>query len=93
MGGQVAIAAFPFGRRLGACTAIPTGFNLGGASASLARFDDLMAESTVVTAAFGAHKSAFGTFSDRLANHNNYPLNFLQKKSRFDFIRLLFPEL
>lgn len=73
MRGQIAVAAFPFERRLGAGTAIPTGFNLGGAPASLTGFDDFMAKSTIVIASFAAHECTFGTFADSLTNHNSYP--------------------
>ena len=84
VGCQVAIALLPFSGGLGACCAVPTGVQLGGTVAPLARFDDLMAESAVVTTSLGSHEGTFGTFTDGLTNHNNHLIHtyFDTKKSR-----------
>jgi hypothetical protein len=74
--GQVAIAVFPLGGRLGTGTAIPAGFNFRGTVAPFARFDDFVAQSTIVAAAFGGHKCTLITFADRLTNHGNHPPSY-----------------
>ena len=73
MGRQIAIAVLPFHGRLRASAAIPTRIQLGRTSAALAGLDDLMAQTTVVTATFGGHKCAFSALANGLTNHGNHP--------------------
>jgi hypothetical protein len=82
VGCQVAVTLFPFDGRLGASAAVPTGAKLGRTIAALARFDDLMAESTVVAASLSGHKCTLGTFANGITNHNNHLIytNFDTKK-------------
>ena len=82
MGGQVAIAGFPLDRRLRTGAAIPAGLNFGCAAAPLAGLDYFMAESSVVTAPFGGHKSTFVTFADGLADHGiDSPFHIIAQKN------------
>jgi hypothetical protein len=69
VGGQVAVAVFPFDGRLRASGAIPTGSNLGCTVASFAGFNDFTAETAIVTATFGGHEGAFTAFANGLTNH------------------------
>ncbi len=73
VGCQIAIAVLPFHGRLGAGAAVPAGFDFGSSVATFTGFNDLMAESTVVTAAFGGHKGTLAAFANGLTNHGNYP--------------------
>ena len=52
MGGQVAIAVFPLNGRIRAGGAVPPGRKLGAAGAAIALLRDLVANSTIIGAAF-----------------------------------------
>jgi hypothetical protein len=71
---QIAVAVFPFDGRFRASRTIPTGLDLGRTIATLARLDELFARASIVAAAFGGHKRAFGTFANGVTNHGNHPL-------------------
>lgn len=76
MGGQVAVAVLPLDNRFRTGGAIPAGFYLGCPVASFAGLDYLLTMPAVVAAAFGAHESAFTTFTNGLTNHGiNTPLS------------------
>lgn len=74
MRGQIAVAVFPLGGRLRAGAAVPAGFNFRRTVATLALFDDFMAQAAIVAASLCGHEGTFISFADRLTNHGNHPL-------------------
>ena len=88
MGCHVAVSVFPFHCGIGTGWAIPTGRIFVTTVATLALFDDLMANPLVVRTPFGGHKRALNAFFNSCTNHWNHPLeNYLVciKKSREPF--------
>jgi hypothetical protein len=59
----------PFQSGFRARGAVPAGILLDGALASLALFDNFMAQAAIIGAAFGGHKRAITTFTNRITNH------------------------
>ena len=82
MGGQIAIAIFPFYGGIRAGTAVPAAGELGPPFATVALFDDLVADATVVRAAFWRHKGALGAFFYCCAIHWNHPLPALNDETK-----------
>ena len=76
MGCQVAVSVFPFHGGIGTRCAIPTGWIFGTTAATLALFDDLMANPLVVRTPFSGHKRALNAFFNGCTNHWNHPLEF-----------------
>jgi hypothetical protein len=82
MGSQVAISAFPLDGRLRTSAAIPAALDFRGAAAAFARLDDLVAEASIVAAAFGGHESTLIAFADSLADHGiNSPFRIIAQKN------------
>jgi hypothetical protein len=74
---QVANAVAPFGRRIGACGAVPAGTILTLAATAAALFNDLLAYPAFVAASFGCHEGAFYSWFNAGASHGNHPLSFI----------------
>ena len=75
VGRQIAVAVFPLDGRLGAGAAVPAGLELGCAVATCTGFNDLTADTAVVSASFSGHEAAIRTFANGLTNHGYHPLN------------------
>ena len=64
MGGQVAVAGLPFGGRLGARAAKPTGRKFNLTVAAVTRLDGLVADTAVIGAAICGHERAILIFAN-----------------------------
>ena len=82
MGGQVAIAIFPFDGGIRAGAAVPTTGKLGTPLAAVTFFDGLVADAAIVRAAFWRHKGALAAFFNRCAIHWNHPLPALDDETK-----------
>jgi len=74
MGGDVAIAVFPFKRRVRRCSAICTCGEFGSSLASIAFINDGKAMAFIKTASLGGHEYAVIAFSNGSTNHNTFPV-------------------
>jgi hypothetical protein len=82
MGGQVAVAVFPFQSGIRAGAAVPATGKLGTPFAAVTFFDDLVADAAIVGAAFWRHKGALGAFFNCCAVHWNHPLPALNDETK-----------
>ena len=80
VGGQIAIAIFPFDGGIRAGAAVPTAGKLGTSFAAVTLFDDLVANAAIVRAAFCGHEGALRAFFNCCAVHWNHPLPALSCK-------------
>ena len=70
---QIAISVFPFGGRIRARRAIPSGFHLDAPLAAFALLYDLVAKPPGVGTPLGGHEGALHAFFNRCTNHFNHP--------------------
>jgi hypothetical protein len=74
MGGNIAVAGFPFKRGIRSCSAVSTGWIFRGSLASIAFINDGKAMALIKAASFGGHENTVIAFSYGSTNHNTRPV-------------------
>jgi hypothetical protein len=88
MGGQIAVARFPFGRRFGTGAAEPTGRKFNFTAAAVTRFHGFMTDTAIVRAAIGGHERTFLIFANGCTKQGYHLLrDILKKKAGSCFTR------